>query len=141
MFRSTFEHTIDEKGRVIIPTKFREELGARFFAARGPENCIYLYPCAEWEKIESQLCALVTTKPKERAFVRLMMSSVADCETNAQGRVTLPPHLRGHARLRKNVVLFGALTHVEVWDSELWAAYCEENGTVEQLGTDLEIRF
>ncbi|MDR0434645.1 MAG: division/cell wall cluster transcriptional repressor MraZ [Gracilibacteraceae bacterium] len=149
MFRGEYSHSIDDKGRVIIPVKYREKLGARFYATRGADNCVCLYPCAEWEKIESQLCSLVTTKPKERAFVRMMTSSVADCEINGQGRVTLPPHLRAYAGLQKDVTLIGNLTHVELWDKTAWELY---NESLRQLGempetwldtlaSDLEIRL
>jgi MraZ protein len=141
MFRGEYIHAIDDKGRLIIPAKFREELGTQFFATRGPDNSVYLYPCAEWEKIESQLCALPTAKPKERAFVRLMMSSVTDCEMNAQGRVTLPAQLRSHAFLQKDVMIIGNLRHLELWDCARWEDYKTAQGELEQQSSDLDIRL
>jgi MraZ protein len=142
MFRSEYYHSLDDKGRIIIPARFRAELGGNFFATRGAENCVYLYPCAEWEKIETQLSELPTSKYDERAFVRSIISGVAECEMTAQGRVLLPATLRDHAFLTKDVAVVGALRHVEIWDAPRWKAYNEElhnGGRFEEVAARLSI--
>jgi MraZ protein len=141
MFGGNYFHSIDDKGRIVIPVKYREELGSQFYAVRGMDKCVSLYSCAKWEEIESQLSGLATTRPKERGFVRLMMASVSDCEMNAQGRVTLPPHLRSIANLQKDVVVAGAGTHVEIWDKERWDIYNVEQGEFEELAKDFDVKL
>lgn len=120
MFMGQYNHTIDTKGRLIVPAKFREELGDRFVVTRGLENCLSVYGMPEWKKFEEKLSQLPMTNPNARKFIRFMVSSASECELDKMGRILLPQPLRQMAGLSKNVVLSGMIDHVEIWDQEKW---------------------
>ncbi|MDS1029567.1 division/cell wall cluster transcriptional repressor MraZ [Bacillota bacterium LX-D] len=123
MFMGEFQHSIDGKGRLIIPAKFREGLGDSFVMTKGLDNCVFIYPREEWSKLEQKLRKLPFTKSDVRAFVRFLFSGATECELDKQGRVLLPQVLRDHARLEKDVVVIGVSTRVEVWSKEVWEKY------------------
>jgi len=126
MFMGEFQHSIDDKGRVIIPAKFREGLGDKFVATKGLDNCLFLYPQAEWENLEQKLKALPFTKADARAFVRFFFSGATECETDRQGRILIPGNLRGYAKLERDVVVIGVSSRVEIWSKEEWNRYSQE---------------
>jgi len=126
MFMGEYEHTLDAKGRLIIPAKFREELGERFVITKGLDNCLFLYPMNEWEQIEQKLRSLPFTRSDARAFARFFFSGACECEVDRQGRVLLPVNLRRYAELDKEVVIIGVLTRVEIWNKEAWEKYSQE---------------
>ena len=97
MLMGEFTHTIDSKGRLIIPAKFREQLGAHFIVTRGLDGCLFGYPLNEWAILEQKLKALPLTKRDARAFVRFLYSAATDCEIDKQGRINIPITLRTHA--------------------------------------------
>lgn len=116
-------HTIDNKGRLIFPAKFREDLGEKFIATKGLDNCLFVYSPAEWAILENKLKQLPLAKPEARAFVRFFFAGAAELEIDKQGRVLLPANLREHAKLDKDVVVIGVSTRIEIWGKEAWDEY------------------
>jgi len=123
VFMGEYLHTIDNKGRLIFPAKFREELGEKFIATKGLDNCLFVYSPAEWAILENKLKQLPLAKPEARAFVRFFFAGAAELEADKQGRVLLPAPLRDHARLDKDVVIIGVSTRIEIWGKEAWDEY------------------
>jgi len=123
MFMGEFLHTIDSKGRLIIPAKFRESLGDRFIATKGLDNCLFLYPESEWRSLEEKLSKLPVSDANARAFVRFLLAGAAECEFDKQGRILLPGSLREYACLEKDVVVVGVMNRMEIWDAAKWNAY------------------
>lgn len=121
-----YHHTIDSKGRLIIPARFREGLGDQFVATKGLDHCLFLYPLSEWETIEKKLKTLPFTKADTRAFVRLFFSGASECEVDRQGRVLLPAKLREFARINRDVVIIGVSSRVEIWAKEEWDRFSQE---------------
>lgn len=121
-----FLHTIDGKGRLIIPAKFREALGYKFIATKGLDNCLFLYPEKEWQNFEEKLKKLPISQPNARAFVRFFFSGAAECEFDKQGRILLPGNLREYAALEKDVVVVGIMNRIEIWDAAKWKDYSSE---------------
>ena len=120
MFMDEYNHTIDAKGRLIIPAKFREPLGEEFVLTRGLDGCLYIYPMDEWNAFEEKLRALPLTNKNARTFTRFFVAGATNCELDKQGRILLPPVLREYANLTKDVVLVGVLSRVEIWDKDRW---------------------
>jgi MraZ protein len=127
MFMGEFQHTIDEKGRMIIPAKFREELGPTFIVTRGLDQCLFVYPLAEWAVLEQKLKALPLMKADARAFTRFFFSGAVECELDKQGRINIPANLREHAKLEKECVVIGVSNRVEVWAKETWEEYFRQS--------------
>ena len=139
MFMGEHSHTIDAKGRIIIPAKFREELGAQFVLTLGLDHCLTIYPMEEWNKFQEQLNQLPRTNKETRVFRRFFTAKAAICELDKQGRILLPQTLREFAELEKDVVLAGNLNRIEIWSKENWAennAYDDMDDIAEQM-TDL----
>lgn len=122
-----FQHSIDDKGRIIIPVKFRELLGASFVATRGLDSCIFVYPMEEWGIMEQKLKSLSLMKSDARAFSRFFFSGATECVWDKQGRVNLPVNLRQYAKLDKDCVILGVSNRVEIWNKELWEQYFEQS--------------
>ncbi len=123
MFFGEFQHSIDSKGRLIVPSKFREGLGVTFVLTKGLDDCLFAYPLNEWKNFEEKLKSLPISSRDARAFVRYFFSGATECELDRQGRILLPANLREHARLEKDVVVIGVSTRVEIWSKELWDRY------------------
>ncbi|HHX74103.1 MAG TPA: division/cell wall cluster transcriptional repressor MraZ [Firmicutes bacterium] len=128
MFMGEYQHVLDAKGRIIMPAKFREELGERFVITRGLDNCLFVYPLSEWTQLEQKLKALPFTRSDARAFMRFFFSGATECELDKQGRVLIPNNLREHAKLLKDVVVIGVSGRVEIWSQEVWNQYSEATG-------------
>lgn len=120
MFMGEYSHTIDAKGRLIIPAKFREALGEEFILTKGLDGCLSIYPMNEWESFEEKLKALPLTDKNARAFLRFFVAGATACELDRQGRILVPSTLREFAGLEKEVVLTGNLTRIEVWSKQKW---------------------
>lgn len=129
MFMGEYRHSLDTKGRVIIPAKFREDLGERCVITRGLDQCLFIYPLAEWATMESKLRQLPLTQRDARAFVRFFFSGATDVELDKQGRVMVPSNLREYASLSKDVVVIGVSSRVELWSKEIWEDYVDEAET------------
>lgn len=123
MFMGEYEHNIDEKGRMIVPAKFREELGSTFVLTRGLDQCIFGYPLEEWKVLENKLKALPFTKKDARAFTRFFFSGATECQLDKQGRVNIAPTLRKYAQLEKECTIIGVSNRIEIWSTSLWEKY------------------
>jgi MraZ protein len=123
MLIGEYYHTLDNKGRAIVPSRFREELGERFIITRGLDSCLFLYPMSEWKSLENKFKSLPFTKSETRAFMRLLFSGATEVEIDKQGRILLPPLLREHSRLQKEVVFIGVSNRAEIWSKEIWEEY------------------
>ena len=120
MFMGEYNHTIDAKGRLIVPSRFREKLGEEFVVTKGLDDCLFVYPMDEWAHIEEAFRKVPLTNKKARDFVRFFFAGAASCEVDKQGRILLPPNLRAYAGLEKEIVSAGVLNRVEIWDKEKW---------------------
>ncbi|GIO85270.1 transcriptional regulator MraZ [Paenibacillus faecis] len=127
MFMGEFQHSIDEKGRMIIPAKFRDLLGTSFVVTRGLDQCLFVYPLQEWEVLEQKLKALPLMKSDARAFTRFFFSGATECEWDKQGRVNLPANLRQYAKLEKDCVVLGVSNRVEIWSKDIWEQYFQQS--------------
>lgn len=123
MFIGEYNHNIDDKGRLAIPVKFRNALSKGAVVTRGLDNCLFLYPKKEWEKLAEKLAALPISQANSRAFARLMLAGAMDVELDKQGRAVLPEYLRAFANIKKNTVIAGLYNRLEIWDEELWKKY------------------
>lgn len=122
MFVGEYNHTIDTKGRVIVPSKFREELGSEFVVTKGLDNCLFVFPMDEWNRFEAKLQSLPVANKNARKFSRFFLSGASMTEADKQGRILLPPTLREFAGMEKEIVLVGVGSRVEIWSKENWIA-------------------
>lgn len=120
MFVGKYQNSIDSKSRLIIPSKFREELGCRCVVAQSLDRCLTISTMEEWEKFLMQLNALPTSNPEARMIRRYFNQSAAVCDVDKQGRVTIPPELREYAGISKELVTIGNINNIEVWSKECW---------------------
>ncbi|MDD4802418.1 MAG: division/cell wall cluster transcriptional repressor MraZ [Syntrophomonas sp.] len=123
MFLGEHQHSLDSKGRITVPSKFREELGASFIATKGLDNCLFIYPLDEWKTIEAKLRALPFTRADVRSFARFFFSGASELEIDKQGRILLPANLREYAMIDKELVVIGVGSRLEIWATEKWAQY------------------
>ena len=123
MFMGEYHHTIDDKGRIIIPSKFREELGEKFIITRGIENCLFVYSLDSWKKITDKLETLPFTKKDARQFVRFFLSGATIAEFDKQGRVNITSPLITYANLQKDCVVIGTGDRLEIWSQEDWDSF------------------
>ena len=120
MFMGEYNHTIDTKGRLIIPSKFREQLGDEFVVTKGLDGCLFVYSKSEWENIEEKFRNVPLTTKDARKFARFFFAGAASCEVDKQGRILLPVVLREYAGIEKDVVSVGVFNRVEIWDKDKW---------------------
>ena len=132
MFMGEYSHTIDTKGRLIIPSKFREELGETFVVTKGLDGCLFVFSDEEWKAFESKLKSLPLTNKNARQFARFFLAGATPCELDKQGRILLPATLREFAGLEKDVVLTGMLNRIEIWSKEKW----NENNSLDDVAMD-----
>lgn len=126
MFTGEYFHTFDSKGRVIIPAKFRDELGENFFLGKGFDNCLVIYPSLEWESFLDELKKLSVLSNEQRKFTRKLLSGFIECSMDKQGRILLPPNLREYSRLKDEAVVIGVLNRIEIWNREDWNKYSDD---------------
>ncbi|HJF19730.1 MAG TPA: division/cell wall cluster transcriptional repressor MraZ [Enterococcus columbae] len=126
MFMGEFQHSIDAKGRLIVPAKFREKLGNTFVVTRGLDGCLFGYPLDEWNKLEEKLNEMPLAKKDARLFVRFFYSAATECEIDKQGRINIPQTLRAHAQLEKSCVIIGVSNRIEIWDEARWQSFTKE---------------
>ncbi len=127
MFYGEFQHTIDPKGRVIIPASFRKELGVKFMITKGLEQCLFIFSEAQWNSLVSKLETLPLSDNSARAFNRFFFSTASECELDKNYRILVPPALRTHAELEKDISIIGVGTRVEVWGKEKWGKYIKDD--------------
>jgi len=126
MLMGEYVHTIDAKGRVILPVDFRAELGEAFVITKGLDNCLFVYGQDEWNVLSTKLKQLPLAKSEARAFVRFFFSGARMLECDRQGRFLVPGNLRSYAMLEKDVVLIGVSNRIEVWSKAEWTKYNDE---------------
>lgn len=127
MFIGEHQHSLDEKGRIIIPSKFRADLGVEFVMTKGLDNCLFVYPKSEWQILEEKLKTLPLTNKDARAFVRFFFSGASESTLDKQGRVLIPTNLRDHSKLDKEAVIIGVSTRIEIWSKDQWDNYIDED--------------
>ena len=132
MFMGEYNHTIDTKGRLIIPSKFRDGLGEEFVVTKGLDGCLFVFSNEEWQEFELKLKALPLTNKSARQFARFFVAGATPCELDKQGRILLPGTLREYAGLDKDVVLTGMLNRIEIWSKQKW----EENNSLDDVDMD-----
>jgi MraZ protein len=127
MFMGEYHHNVDAKGRIIVPAKFRDNLGETFILTRGLDRCLFGYPLSEWEIIEEKLKQLPLTKKDARAFTRFFFSGATECEIDKQGRINIATPLFQYAQLEKECVILGVSNRIEIWDKQEWGNYFSES--------------
>lgn len=126
MLMGEFQHNIDAKGRIIIPAKLREDLGAKFVITRGLDGCVFGYPLENWEKIQEKLKQLPLAKKEARAFTRFFYSAAAEAEIDKQGRINIPSTLVDYANLEKECLVLGVSDRIEIWSKTKWESVSSE---------------
>lgn len=121
MLIGEYQHNIDPKGRVIVPSKFREDLGERFYVTKGLDGCLFVLSPAEWDKLQEKIMSMPISKA--RGLQRFFFSGAAEVEPDKQGRILIPQNLREHAGLGKDVTVIGAAVRAEIWDTDRWNDY------------------
>lgn len=127
MFMGEYHHNIDDKGRLIIPSKFRNELGEKFIVTRGLEECLFVYSISEWNEIINKLKQLPFTNKDARLFMRMFMSGATECELDKNGRINIPTTLTKYASLDKECVVIGVNERLEIWSSSKFDNFFNEN--------------
>jgi len=127
MFMGEYHHSLDEKGRIIIPSKFRDELGESFVLTRGLENCLFVYAMNEWNKIVDNLKKLPFTKKDARNFTRFFLSGATVVELDKQGRINISSPLVNYANLEKECIIVGVNDRLEIWSKDKWENFFNEN--------------
>ncbi|MGI6325349.1 MAG: division/cell wall cluster transcriptional repressor MraZ [Bacilli bacterium] len=127
MFMGEYHHNIDDKNRLIIPSKFREELGTDCIVTRGLDNCLFVYPRSEWEHILAKLKQLPFTKKDARAFMRFFLSGATVCDFDKQGRITITSPLIDYADITKECIVIGVNDRLEIWSKSNWENFFNTN--------------
>ncbi|MBR3116748.1 MAG: division/cell wall cluster transcriptional repressor MraZ [Bacilli bacterium] len=127
MFMGEFHHSIDEKGRLIIPSKFRNELGKKFIVTRGIEECLFVYSLEEWNNIVSNLKELPFTRKDARTFMRMFLSGATECELDGNGRINIPSPLINYASIQKECVVIGVNERLEIWSNDKYEDFFNNN--------------
>ncbi|MFY9278811.1 MAG: division/cell wall cluster transcriptional repressor MraZ [Caldicoprobacterales bacterium] len=126
VFIGEYQHILDPKGRVIMPSKFRDGLGDKFVVTKGLDHCLFVYPQNEWQELERKLRTLPLTSKDARAFTRFFFAGATECELDKQGRILIPANLREYAELTKELVIIGVASRVEIWSKEKWDDYNDD---------------
>ena len=126
MFIGEYRHTIDEKGRTSIPSKFRAELASGCVVTRGLDRCLWVYPIQEWQNLAEKIADLPITQKNARSFSRLMLAGAADVVLDRVGRINLPSYLREYADIKKEVAIVGVYNRIEIWPADSWSNFKKE---------------
>jgi len=133
-----YEHSLDSKGRMILPAKIREDLGEKFIITKGLDGCLFGFSETEWNNFEEKLKQLPLTNKNARDFVRFFLSGAVEAETDKQGRFLIPANLREYADLDKEAVVTGVGTRIEIWERDKWKKYnSDENISAEQIADNM----
>lgn len=138
MFIGEYQHSLDEKGRVIVPSKYREQLGESFVLTKGLDGCLFIYTLPEWCTFEQKLKNLPLTNANARKFVRFFLPGAVECATDKQGRILIPTSLRVYSEIEKEIVFIGMSNRIEVWSLSKWNAYNDEAVNMELLASQME---
>ena len=138
MFIGEYQHCLDEKGRVTVPSKYRDQLGERFILTKGLDGCLFIYPLDEWNLFEQKLKNLPLTNMNARKFIRFFLSGAVECSPDKQGRILIPNSLRVYSEIEKDIVFIGMSNRIEVWSQMKWDAYNNQELDMELIATQME---
>jgi MraZ protein len=134
VFFGTYTPRLDDKGRLFLPAKFRDELAEGLVVTRGQERCLYVWSMEEFSKLTERLRETSVTNKSARDYVRMFFAGASDETPDKQGRITVPPMLRGYASLERDCIVIGAMNRIEIWDAASWQTYSDQQ---EQVFADL----
>ena len=138
MLIGEYEHSLDSKGRLIMPAKIREDIGDKFIITKGLDGCLFGFSQNEWNNFQEKLKTLPLTNKNARDFVRFFLSGAMECEIDKQGRFLISANLREYSELNKEVVITGVGTRIEIWDKDKWKKYnSEENISADQIAENM----
>ncbi len=138
MLIGEYEHSLDAKGRLIMPAKIREDIGEKFIITKGLDGCLFGFSKNEWNNFEEKLKTLPLTNKNARDFVRFFLSGAIECEIDKQGRFLIASNLREYAELEKEAVITGVGTRIEIWNKDKWKAYnSEENLSADEIAENM----
>lgn len=138
MLIGEYEHSLDAKGRLIMPSKLREDIGEKFIITKGLDGCLFGFSKQEWSNFEEKLKTLPLTNKNARDFVRFFLSGAIECEIDKQGRFLIVANLRQYATMEKEVVIIGVGTRIEIWNKQKWEDYnSEENISADQIAENM----
>ena len=138
MFIGEYQHNLDAKGRIIIPSRFRDELHTTFILTRGLDGCLTIYSLKQWEKMFEEIDKLPTTKKAARQYVRMLTSTATECTLDNQGRIQIPSFLSKPVNITKECVVIGANDHIEIWDKATWESYyTDASNSFEEVAENL----
>ena len=136
MLIGEYEHSLDTKGRLIMPAKLRIDMGDKFIVTKGLDGCLFAFSQNEWLNFESKLKSLPLSDRNARNFVRFFLSGATECEIDKQGRFLLPNNLREYANLEKEAVIIGVGTRLEIWNKSIWEK-CDENISADEIAENM----
>ena len=138
MFIGEYQHNLDAKGRIIVPSKFRDELHTTFILTRGLDGCLTIYSLKQWEKMFEEVDKLPTTKKAARQYVRMLTSTATECTLDSQGRIIIPSFLSKPVNIEKECIVIGANDHIEIWDKATWENYyADASNNFEEVAENL----
>jgi MraZ protein len=137
MFIGEYQHALDSKNRIIIPSKFRDEFGSSFFMTKGLDGCLYGFTLEEWKRLEEKLKALPLTNKDARSFTRFFFSGAAEIEIDKQGRALIPQNLIEYALIGKEIITIGVSSRIEIWSKEKWNSYNEQNINYDEIAENM----
>lgn len=137
MLIGEYEHSLDTKGRLIMPAKLRENIGEKFVLTKGLDGCLFAFSTQEWENFEQKLKSLPLSNKNSREFTRFFLSGATECEIDKQGRFLIPNNLRKSANLIKDTIIIGVGTRIEIWNKEEWETYNTDNIKVEEIAENM----
>lgn len=127
MLIGEYKYNLDQKGRIMVPSKFREKFGISAIVTKGLENCLFVFPKEEWDKVVEKILKLPLSQSNSRAFVRLMLAGAYESSVDGQGRILIPEYLRSYANLNKRVVIVGLYSRIEIWNEKNWEEYKKQS--------------
>ncbi len=137
-FCGEYQHTIDLKGRVIVPSKLREGLGEKFIVTKGFDKCLFVFSLEGWEKFLESLKGLPMSNTDARTFMRFFFAGACECTVDKQGRILLPQNLREYGELEKEICVIGVATRVEIWDKKKWEKYNIDNVDLDSIAENMQ---
>ncbi len=138
MLIGEYEHSLDVKGRLIMPAKLREDMGEKFIITKGLDGCLFGFSQTEWSNFEEKLKTLPLTNKNARDFVRFFLSGAIECEIDKQGRFLIASNLREYANMEKDVVIIGVGTRLEIWNRDKWKNYTsDENISADEIAENM----
>ena len=136
MLMGEYEHSLDAKGRLIMPAKLRQDIGEKFILTKGLDGCLFAFSTQEWINFEEKLKSLPLSDKNARSFVRFFLAGATECEIDKQGRFLIPANLRESAKLDKDAMIVGVGTRLEIWNKEIWQK-CEENISADEIAENM----